>query len=331
MTVEVVWVRVPFRAQRLPHTGGLIYLLWEIYFRGRSFEAKFFLLMRIFLFLLTLLCCAPALSGQKKQAPSSTFDLKDALQQKLVSITVAGTGGHMGSCLTLTCKNLRGKFLRLRIPQGQFMEPSDSTFQTLVVAEEQTVALGTKTPAQISLSTFCAQAGDRSPASGAAFIVGAMAPEQLCKLLKFIAEKGKAGSSAAQTAVWCFTNGESLGSIDDPELTKFAAELLGKNVPGYKIKRQTVEIIPGEHARLGKALVVEANYQYTLEKDEKLLINLLQADGKLVKLISKEETLKAGEHRSGIHLEVWNLPPGKYIVRIQTKDGRVIKDLDVEF
>jgi len=51
----------------------------------------------------------------------------------------------------------------------------------------------------------------------------------------------------------------------------------------------------------------------------------------MVKQISKEELMKAGEHRSSIHLEVWNLTAGKYILRVQTKDGRVIKDIEVEF
>ncbi|HRI61682.1 MAG TPA: hypothetical protein PK228_18210, partial [Saprospiraceae bacterium] len=101
--------------------------------------------------------------------------------------------------------------------------------------------------------------------------------------------------------------------------------------PGYKIKRQTVQIVPGERADFGKALVVDGNYEYVLEQDEKLLMNLLDTEGKIVKQISKEELMKAGEHHSSFHLELWNLTPGKYIVRVQTKAGRVIRDIEVEF
>lgn len=277
----------------------------------------------------TLLFVSCALFSQK--APTSTYELEDALKQKLVSLEVKGTGGHFGSCLKIVCKNLKGKFMRLHIPQGQFMNPADSTFQTLVVAEEQTLALNAKTPAEAVLKTFCAQAGDRSPTVGSVFAVGALAPEQLRNLLKFIAEKGKADNPEAQSAVWCVTNGNSLADISDVELAKYTAQLLGKPAPGYKIKRQTVQIVPGERADLGKAFVVEGNYQYTLEKDEKLLMNLLDSEGKTLKQISKEEPMKAGEHRSSFHLEVWNLTPGKYTVRIQTKGGRVIRDIDVEF
>lgn len=309
--------------------GGKIYP-----FRA-ALEAEIFLSMRKCTLIWPLLLCTFSVFGQKKStspaAASAVFDLSDAVKQNLVAVTVTGTGGYSGPSLKITCRNLRGKFLRLRIPQGQFMEPSDSTFQTLVVSGEQTLAVGTKTPAEAILSTFCSQAGDRSPVSGAAFAIGAMAPGQLCKLLKFMAEKGKIDSPAAQTAVWCLTSNEPLGSIDDPELAKFTAELLGRAAPGYKIKRQTEEVVPGDRAATGKALVVEGNFQYALAKDEKVLMNLLRADGTLIKQLSKEETMKAGEHRSGLRLEVWNLPPGKYIVRMQTKDGRVIRDMEVEF
>lgn len=287
--------------------------------------------MRLYFPLFALLI-ATGLSAQKKAAaPSSTLDLDEAIRQQLVAVEVSGTGGHFGNCIKLVCKNRRDKVLRIRIPQGQFMQPADSTFQTLVVAEERTLALKVKAKGELLLKTFCAQAGDRSPVAGAVFAVGALAPEQLRKLLQFIVEKGKTDNSEAQAAVWCVTNGNSPAGIGDPELTKFTAELMGKTVPGYKIRRKTVEIVPGERAELGKALIVEGNYRYTLEKDEKLLMNLLDATGKFIKQISNEELMKAGEHRSSFHLEVWNLTPGKYTVRVQTKDGRVIRDIEVEF
>ncbi|MCB0577249.1 MAG: hypothetical protein KDC61_22000 [Saprospiraceae bacterium] len=292
--------------------------------------------MRKHLILFGLLLLAPlAASAQKKSSAGKNttpvLDLEEALRQKAVSLTVTGTGGHQGPSLKVICTNLKGKLLRLRIPRGQFMEPSDSTFQTLVVAEEQTLLVRTKVPAEATLSTFCAQSGDRSPLTGSLFAVGALAPEQLRNLLNFISEKGKINESAAQCAVWCLTSGGSLGSIGDPELTRFTAELLGKKPPGYKIRHQTVEEIPGERASLGKALLVEGNFQYFLEKDEILVMHLLDGEGKYIKQISKEETMKAGEHRSGLRLEVWNLTPGHYIVRLQTKGGRVIKDIEVDF
>lgn len=285
------------------------------------------------LLLPTLLLCLfyHTIFAQKTAPASNVFDLKEALAKKLISIQIEGKGGHQGEALKIVCKNLRGQYLRLFIRQGQLMEPADSAEQTLVVAEDMLLAVTAKTPAETALNTFCTQAGDMSPRAGSAFSVGALAPANVCNLLKFIEEKGKKASSEAQTAVWCLTSGASLGSIGDPELTKFVADQLGKDVPGYKIRHSVVEIVPGRPAELGKALVIEGNFRYYLEKDERTVMVLLDGSGNLIKQVSKEELMKAGEHRSSLRLEVYNLDPGKYILRMQTKAGRVIKDTEIEF
>ncbi|MFN0215453.1 MAG: hypothetical protein ACKVT2_14440 [Saprospiraceae bacterium] len=280
---------------------------------------------------LVLFLLSNSISAQKPAKPSNIFDLKDAIAQKLVSIHIEGKGGHQGEALKIVCKNIRGQYLRIRIPQGQLMEPSNTSEQTLVVAEELLLAVMAKTPAEAALKTFCTESGDNSPNTGSVFSVGAIAPAAVCNLLKFIAEKGKIESSEAQTAVWCLTGGNTLASIGDPELTRFVADQLGKEVPGYKIRHSTVEIVPGRPAALGKALVIEGNFRYYLEKDERVIMVLLDASGKLIKEVSKEELMKKGEHRSGLRLEVYNLDPGKYTLRMQTKAGRVIKDTEIEF
>jgi hypothetical protein len=81
------------------------------------------------LFLEAILLCffSTVLSAQNTAKPSSIVDLKDALTKKLISIQVVGNGGHQGEAIKLVCKNLRGQYLHLRIPQGQLMEPVDST------------------------------------------------------------------------------------------------------------------------------------------------------------------------------------------------------------
>lgn len=286
--------------------------------------------MRICYLFICLLCLQVA--AAQKNKPLGTLDLREALDRKLLSIQVEGTGGHQGESLKMVCKNLAGRFFRLRIPLGQLMEPGDSALQTLVVAEEQMLAVSAKMPAEANLKTFCTQAGDLSPTAGARFSVGAMGPTNLCKLLEFIVQSGKLESDDAQSAVWCVSGKRhALGSIDDPELARFTADLLGKELPGYKVRHQTVTEVPGRPADMGKALVVEGNFAYYLEKDEKVLMVLLNSEGKQIKQISKEENMKAGEHRSGLRLEVYNLDPGKYVLRMQTKAGRVIKDFPVEF
>lgn len=285
-------------------------------------------LMLLFLFLFPL---ANTLFAQKRKAEKTlVIELSEALSKKMVALHLEGSGGHQGESLRLQCRNLLGRALRVRIPQGQFMEPADSSMQTLVVSEAVSLFVGAKTPGETTLKTFCAQSGDRSPMPGTAFSVGAMAPDNLCHLLRFLSANGKTDSPDAQAAVWCVTNNHSLSSIGDESLVKFLVELLGKKRPGYRIRYESREV-PGERAALGKALMVEGNYQFTLDKEEKLSMLLLDASGKLIKTLRKDERAIAGEHRSGLNLQVWNLPPGNYIVRVQTAHGTVIKDLEVAF
>lgn len=270
-------------------------------------------------------------SGSAAKSPSpSTLSIVDALDQKKIALSITAIGGHQGESITLTCRSLQGQFLRVKIPQGLLMEPSDSSMQTLVVAEAQSLAVNAKLSATIQLKTFCTQAGDRSPGSGTSFALGAMAPDKLCQLLKLLSDNGKTDDASAQSAVWCITNGHSLASIGDAAVTKFTAELLGKKPPGYRVQYESREV-PGERADLGKALIVESNFQYTLQKVEKLSTLLLDAEGKLVKTLRENEPAAAGEHRSGLRLQAWNLKPGKYTVRVQTADKRVIQDIGVEF
>lgn len=274
---------------------------------------------------------ANATFAQKTGKAPPIYDLKAAIEQKLIQVQIEGKGGHEGETLKIICKNLKGQYFRLRIPQGQLIEPADPAQQTLVVAQEQMLAVMTKSPAEANLYTFCTQSGEISPPAAAAFSVGAMASAQLCNVLKFMVEKGKIEAGDAQTAVWCITGGATLGAIGDGELTRFVAEQLGKEVPGYRIKHSTVEHVAGRPAELGKALVIEGNFSYFFEKDERVLMVLLDSTGKLIKQISKEEVMKAGMHRAGMRLEVYNLNSGKYTLRMQTKAGRVIKDTEVEF
>lgn len=286
---------------------------------------------RFLFLLLLLLAAAPAFSQKSKKKPAATIlDLPEAVRQNLVSVSAEGTGGHEGESIKLVCRNLRAQLLRLRIPQGLLMDPADSSMQTLVVAEARTVAVSAKLPAEVRLKTFCTQAGDRSPSAGTAFAVGAMAPDKLCQLLRYLDENGKTDSPAAQSAVWCVTNGNPLAGIGDPDITRYTATLVGKHVPVYRVQYESREV-PGERAGLGKALLVESNFQYTLAQDELLSTLLLDAEGKRVKILRDNEPAKAGEHRSGLRLQAWNLQPGKYTVRVQTKGGRVIQDIDVEF
>lgn len=287
--------------------------------------------------LLTLLLFSSAFVLAQKSAEStgtpstkSIIDLSEALQGQLITLELESNGGYTGASMQFTCKNKINKPLRIRIPQGQLIAPQDSSLQTLVIAQEQLISVSAKVPFIGKLRTFCTEAGDLSPGLGDKFSVAAMAPDRLCKLLKMLTEKGKLEQESAQAAVWSVSNGRHLGGISDQEVKQFAAELLGKTPPPYHIKYKVTEA-PRQLADNGKALVIESNFQYTLEKDDKLSLILYDSNNKQIKVLEKDAPAKAGEHRSGLKVEVWNLDSGKYYLRLKKKNGGVVKEMEVEF
>jgi hypothetical protein len=283
--------------------------------------------------LLILLFGFPTLHFGQKTHPghgAGVVDLAQAIKDKLVAITIEGTGGHEGESLKMSCRSLRGQSVRLQVAPGQLMKPVDTTMQILVVAQAQEIFVPAKTPVTIMLQAFCTQAHNRSPLSGTAFSTGAMAPDKICQLLKFLAAHNKVGSPDTQSAIWCVTNGHHLGSISDPEIKKFLSELTGMPIPGYHIQYET-KVVPGQPADWGKAMIIDSQFQYTLMTDDKLSLILYDSNNNIVKVLRKDDPAKAGEHRSGLHLQVWTLDPGKYTVRLLKKDGTTIKEMEVSF
>jgi hypothetical protein len=78
-------------------------------------------------------------------------------------------------------------------------------------------------------------------------------------------------------------------------------------------------------------MIIDSQFQYTLMTDDKLSLILYDSNNNIVKVLRKDDPAKAGEHRSGLHLQVWTLDPGKYTVRLLKKDGTTIKEMEVSF
>jgi len=286
--------------------------------------------MRFSLFLLFLCCCGASVFAQtdaprQHKKTSDTLNLAEALAQKYITAEITSTGGLQ---LKIKLKSLQKQVFRVRVPMGQFLMPSDTGAQRLVVAESQTTLVGIRS-VELSLYTFCTQAGHTSPMNNMLFAVGTQAPVQLQQLLQFLLETKKTRSEWAQNAVWCVTDGHPVANIEDPVLGQFTARLLGVPAPGYRIRRQPIRQGPGLPANVGKALVVEGSFKYYLDRQETLSLRLYDAAGKVVQILFKDRKTADGEHEATLRLKMQDLPPGKYFVRLEAKDGTVVKEMEV--
>ena len=265
----------------------------------------------------------------KSPKTSDTLDLAEALAQKLVSAEVISGGGYTGLSLRITLRSLQKQVYRIRVPLGQYLMPSDTMAQRLVVAENHVALVGIRA-VELKVSTFCTQAGHTSPMNNMRFAVGAQAPEQMRQLLQYLVQTSKTSRPWAQNAVWCLSDRHPVANIEDPALGEFVAKLLGVEPPKYRIRRQPVRQAPGLPANVGKALIVEGSFSYYLHRQELLSLRLYDAGGKVVQVIFQDRKTADGEHEATLNLKMHDLPAGKYFVRLQAKDGALVKEMEVE-
>ncbi|MCC7168743.1 MAG: hypothetical protein IT565_14350 [Rhodospirillales bacterium] len=149
--------------------------------------------------------------------------------------------------------------------------------------------------------------------------------------MQYLGEKKQLDADHAQNAVWSLTDKRPITYIYDNSTTEFVARQLGRVQPSYRIKSKVVESVPGRLADIGPAVEVEANFRYFLAKDAETLVVLLDHEGKQIKQISrKPEKMVAGEHRSGMKVQVWGLDKGHYTIRLQTTRGETLHDMPIE-
>ncbi len=264
---------------------------------------------------------------------AQTVDLLDALKKGLVTISVAGTGGHQGESLKMTLHNKSKKKLTVRIPAGQVFEPVDSNLQNLMVAKEEQLLVEAGKNRIAKLFGFCVEAGDGSPGEST-FNFGALAEGPLLKLAQYLSENKLYQNGSAQYAVWAVSNNYGLESIGDQTLTKFVADLLGKPMPAYSLTYSPPQpedrLLPGQPVTLPEAVSMNGLFYYELTKDQIVGFGLYNEQGELVHTLFKNRQQKKGHHKFRFEFEIRNLPKGKYYARL-VSERKVIKELEASF
>jgi hypothetical protein len=292
--------------------------------------------MKQMLLISAILCAFSPIFGQKttkkttKTRQNATLELIEAVAKKWISIQSKSPGG--ARLVDLTLENTTQQSIRVKIPQGQLFMPADESEQTIVVREEETLVLLPKKSKSVQIKTFCTESSDASPSEITKFSVGLLASDQILKMLKFLLEKQKLDSSDAQSAIWSVADDRKFNpaGIGDREIVEAACQQINRKPPNYRV-RYEIQDVPGQPSFSGKALVVDGNYEFYLEKAQKLTFRLFDANGKMIKELSKGKIFAAGGHKSGLHLEVKGLKQGIYKVKLVAEKGETVKEIEVEF
>ena len=105
-------------------------------------------------------------------AKKQQVTLEQAMADELVTAKLISLGGHDGDCVKLRLTNLTKKNLDIVVPSGTLLYPEDEADQTLVVPEQQILALEKEDGHSYKLASYCTEMKDKSPKEGNSFTLG---------------------------------------------------------------------------------------------------------------------------------------------------------------
>ena len=260
---------------------------------------------------------------------SKAISLKDAIKQKLITVTIKGERGessHFGKCIGLTIKNLTSKKIEIELLPGMFLNPADSTVQRMMVAEELLISLNPSTSKKMTINAFCTQMSKSSPSNDLKFNVGRMAKGHLLELSKLIS-KHKFFTKAGQNAVWCISDNNdlfSINSIDTTEiriLREFVHKATGQplNQVFYQAQRSSSE------NRIFRDTIIYAN-----REGGTFSLIMFTEDGEEMIVLFKDRYRKPSfKTTQSFSLTYSSFPVGKYYFRLTKNNTEVIYNKEI--
>lgn len=279
--------------------------------------------MKNTLSILFLLLPFIGLSGSVK------MDLSEALRNnsvKLEAVNVSGT--YRGQTTKLMISNNTKSVLQIKVDVGMILKPEDSSYQPMVLAGEEMLAVMPHAQGEVVVQTFCGNSPKHCPKRDLHYTFSTMAGDTLTKVLKFI----KANSlfdHLGQYAVWCITNDHDLSEVYDPDrdvLSKKLIDLIaaatGRPKPDY-YKLVPNAQTPGAPAYSGKTLKIIAQFEVKLDAPKTLTLGIYDKDGNMAQPVfeNKQFPGKTG-HRFDVEFEAENVPEGNYYIRL--KEGEQV-------
>jgi hypothetical protein len=230
---------------------------------------------------------------------------------------------HYGTCISLEASNPGKKGMRVQIPAGLWVHPSDSSQQSMILTDSRILALYPGQKREINLYAMCGQHADAAPVRGEAFAMGNMAGEDLQKLTRFIDRK-KYQNSMGQSAIWVMTDDMPISSIEGSNplavktLREFCAEAKGleyvheESSPyraSFEIPKPSSEVLNGK-------------LSYQLHEDALVSAGVFNSEGEMVQVWASEQLQQRGFHEYEFILEIFDLESGPYEARVLV-DGSI--------
>lgn len=250
--------------------------------------------------------------------PMKSMSLQDAISNGYIEVTTHGLQGYTGECMQMEVQSRYKKDLELTIEPGLQFHSMDSSVQDMIVMRTRVFTLESKKSKAVKLYAMCIQRDNIGPSEEEQFNIGALADSLLLELVRYIEKKRYYKKDAAQHAIWVLTDSASMAGIYSEDqsigedLRLFVRKLTGQIPPWYQIeyKKERDVVFTNEPA------IIHATFKYRLEKDGIITFAIYNEDGEVVQSILKDNEQKPGIHMMKIRFEAYDVPKGKYFVRV---------------
>jgi len=250
------------------------------------------------------------------------LNLKDAMSKSMVSVSGTATAqSYRQRGLRLTVLNKSGSQLLLTVDPGLIFSPQDSAQQDLVLVGTETINVAPFKEAQLDVQTFCAQARDAAPVSGASFTYTRMGTPILVQVLEYV-KRNFLLDALGQSAVWVVTDGYNPATAYDAgrdvpsrKLVAFLEGITGRKADSY-FSQYAQTTTPGAPVVAPRPLKIVAQFEQLLEAPKKLTLGVYDAAGKTVQGVFADRTFGKGGHRFRVEFQSANVAAGRYFVRL---------------
>ena len=233
--------------------------------------------------------------------------MQDALSSQLISAEWTGSSestpsisiaeGNNYPKMSLSLRNLTHQELEVELDEGFFLKPTDPQYQRMLLVQKIKIKLKPDQRYSQPIYAFCTQASNSGPSSKQKYALDKRAEGALLDLANIIADK-KYFNSAAQDAVWSFTDGSSILNISstntqiENELQSFVARR--KKVNLEELKRQPKQDTWVSNLYLGKK--IDRNIPFSIDSSAVVSVGYYESDGQEVRNLIHQIVFQPGSH-----------------------------------
>ena len=269
---------------------------------------------------------------------ANNYSLPEAIKKQLVTIKIHGAKpnqgeafyNHYGPCLSMEVINTSTDALQLNLDDGYKLEPSDTSYQTMMVTRNLTLTLLAKQKQSCRIYAMCCKATHAGPNTETSFAMGKRATGYLLQLAQLIDHKNYQ-CGAAQSAVWCLTNNEDISTIESTDtammygLRRFVA--LAKNIPAMRVYSSVGQNNPFSEPEPPR-ITYTATINYSIPNTRKVMIGLYDETGTPKIIYVNNETQREGDYTYKYQISSAQIGDKKHYLRVYT-DGKLYHEMSL--